>query len=113
MGIYSHTLDALADGTEMKRDPLTALLNRIVAICETLGRGTHQELAKSLGISSANLSRLLKFRRWTPRGDIVLQLHEWAATQTLRIDKAGKGEEYRKRFQVVCMRFPLNGKKPK
>lgn len=92
----------------MKRDPLTALLNRIVAICETLGRGTHQELAKNLGKSSAQLSLWLKIRTNKPSGDVVLAMQEWAAAKTLEIDKAGKAEEYRKRFEVVCMNWPLN-----
>jgi hypothetical protein len=95
----------------MKSDPLSELLNKLVAICETFGRGTYSELADHLGKSRQQVVTWLTVRDHEPSGRVAIQMHDWAAAKTLEISKRKLDEDYRREFKIACLKFPLNGKR--
>jgi hypothetical protein len=97
--------------SEVRKDPLTELLNKVVAICETLGRGSRSELARFLGVHPNLLTSWTSTRTVEPRGRVVLKMQEWAALKTLEISKQKFDEAYRHEFKVVCRKFPLARKR--
>jgi hypothetical protein len=92
-------------------DPLTELLNKVAAICETCGRGTYAQLAESLGKTPRQIVSWLTLRDHEPGGRIAIQMEQWAAQKTLEISERNMGDEYQKQFLIACLKFPLNGKR--
>lgn len=94
-------------------DQLTVLLNKLVAICETCGRGSYADLARAIQKNPQQVTEWLTLRTHEPSGRVVMAMQTWAAKKTLLIarDREELGSRYRQNYENVCRKFPLSGGK--